>query len=410
MIRNIITSFIARAGVALINLCVLLIASKQMGSEVVGQMSILILNIAVVQSVVEIYSGSTLIYFIPKANMIKVYTYGLLWIAMACAGCNLLLFIFKIIDFTLLMHVLLLSMLFSLHAFHLIILLGKEKIKLYNLLAVLQPIGLLFFLFNFVMLKGINSFSAYLDALYYSILIALIFSSLATWLTVKHSKSHGAQYQFKQILSNGFMNQVANLSHTLSNRLNYYLLGAAALVGVYASSTSLVESLWVISASISPLLLTHVANKRDTINQGQLTLLLSKLCFILSLIGVIVLYVLPANFFIYLMGKDFSETKTVMLCLSPGVLCISFSSILSHYFSGQGMQKIQLSANVSGLFVTIISAWFFIDIYGIIGACIAASLSYATQALVLTIVFFKHNRFKAIKLFSLKKDFELLKS
>jgi O-antigen/teichoic acid export membrane protein len=94
--------------------------------------------------------------------------------------------------------------------------------------------------------------------------------------------------------------------------------------------------------------------------------------------------------------------------MSPGILCISFSSILSHYFSGKGMQKIQLTANLSGLVVTVISAWALIHQFGIYGACLAASLSYATQALVLTRVFFKHHHFNRREIFGLFKDLSLI--
>ncbi len=408
MIKNIISSFFARAGVALINLCILLIASRQMGSEVVGQISLLILNIAVIQSVVEIYSGSTLIYFIPKLNVVKVYVVGLLWIVFVALACNLLLLILGIVEYTFVHHVIILSILFSLHAFHLIVILGKEKIKHYNFLAVLQPIMLLIFLYQFVLVQGDKSFSAYLSALYFSIVPAFIVSGLTFWFGQKNKTSANESFQFKQILSNGFINQMANLSHTLSNRLNYYVLGASALVGVYANSTSLVESLWVISASISPLLLTHVANQRDEHNQGRLTLLLAKVCFLLSLVGVVTLYFLPASFFTYLLGKDFYDTKYVMLYLAPGVLCISFSSILSHYFSGRGMQRVQLSANLSGLIMAGLTSYILILKFGLIGACISASLSYCTQALVLIFIFMNKNKLRWIELIKFSFDKHLL--
>ncbi len=408
MIKNIISSFFARAGVAIVNLCVLLIASRQMGSEVVGQISLLILNIAVIQSVVEIYSGSTLIYFIPKLNVVKVYVVGLLWIVFVALACNLLLLILGIVEYTFVHHVIILSILFSLHAFHLIVILGKEKIKHYNFLAVLQPIMLLIFLYQFVLVQGDKSFSAYLSALYFSIVPAFIVSGLTFWFGQKNKTSANESFQFKQILSNGFINQMANLSHTLSNRLNYYVLGASALVGVYANSTSLVESLWVISASISPLLLTHVANQRDEHNQGRLTLLLAKVCFLLSLVGVVTLYFLPASFFTYLLGKDFYDTKYVMLYLAPGVLCISFSSILSHYFSGRGMQRVQLSANLSGLIMAGLTSYILILKFGLIGACISASLSYCTQALVLIFIFMNKNKLRWIELIKFSFDKHLL--
>ena len=397
-----------RAGVALINLCILLIVSRQMGSEVLGHISILILNIAVIQTVIEIYSGGTLIYFVPKFRISRVFLTGYIWLAVIAALSSSVLFLFHIVEGAMFWHVLFLSALFSGNAFHLVLLLGKEKIKSYNILAMIQPLVLLVFLIIYAVFGNARGFSDYLCALYYSSMTAFLFTFFRVLVVLRKDINSTNDFSFLPILSNGLINQMANLSHTLSNRLNYYLLGMAAMVGVYANATSLIESIWVISAGISPLLLTHVANERDAINQGKLSLLLAKVSFLLALAGVFCLYLLPNAVFVFLLGNDFVETKRLMLFLSPGVLCISFSGILSHYFSGKGMQRIQLSANFSGMLVTVISAWGLIKAFGIYGAAIAATLSYATQAIILTLVFFKHNGFKFSNLFSFKSDLTLL--
>lgn len=210
------------------------------------------------------------------------------------------------------------------------------------------------------------------------------------------------------ILKNGLVNQLGNLAHTLSNRYNYYLIAGAALVGVYASATSLIESVWILSGSISPIILTHIANQKDESNNSSVTFLLSKISFLLSTCCVILVLFLPESFFNALLGKDFTGTKNIMLWLSPGVLAISFSSILSHYFSGLGKQKILLLANSCGLLMTLSTSYYFIHRYGLVGACYAASLAYISQALVLTIVFMKENNFKVSDLLRFKLEIGLL--
>ncbi len=395
---------------ALFNLGILLITSKQMGSEVVGQIGLMILNIAIVQSVIEIYTGSSIVHFVPKYNGIRFYVYGLIWLFFVAFACCAILYYLKIVEFNLLIHILILTIMMSINAFHINCALGRQLIKTYLFLILLQPLLLLIFLWLDIGNGLQNNFDTYLTALYKSVGITLFFTSLGFLNAVNTNIPIHASYNFIQALKNGFLNQLANLSHTLSNRFNYYLLGSAALVGVYASSTSLVESLWIISAGISPLLLTHVANQKNTENHGRLTLLLAKISFLLSLVGVFVLYLLPNEFFIYLLGKDFSQAKTVMLYLAPGVLCISFSSIISHYFSGQGMQSIQFAANVTGLLATLLLAGYFIKRYGIVGACMAASCAYALQSFVLLMVFIKHSQVGITGLFTFKKDLELLKN
>jgi O-antigen/teichoic acid export membrane protein len=101
---------------------------------------------------------------------------------------------------------------------------------------------------------------------------------------------------------------------------------------------------------------------------------------------------LPESFYTWLLGKDFTGAKSIMMYLSPGVLSISFSTVISHYFSGLGKQRVLLLANLSGLTVTLATCYYFISTYGTVGACYATSLSYMAQATVLTILFMMKNR------------------
>lgn len=407
MLKNIVSSFFVRLSVALINFAILIISSNQLGSEVVGQMSLMILNLAIVQTIVEIYTGSTLVHFIPQYNFSKIYQFGLLWLIACVIMCNLVFYFFNIGLSQFAIHIGLLSFIVCWSSFHSIILLAFEKIKLFNFYTLLQPLLVGMLLSYTIFIKHDYSIWAFLNAWYFSFSIVLLYTIIA--LLISKVKVNQTEFNFIKIIKNGFMNQLANLAHTLSNRLNYYLLGSAALVGVYANSTSMIEALWIISASISPIILTHVANKRQEAGQAQLTLRLSKICFLISLAGVAVLYLLPNSFFISLLGTDFTQTKQVMLYLSPGVLMISFSSIISHYFSGQGMQKIQLGANLSGLLVAVLTSYFFIKQFGIKGAGISATCSYGVQALILLLVFMKHNQMKLASLFTFKSEAKLFK-
>jgi O-antigen/teichoic acid export membrane protein len=214
---------------------------------------------------------------------------------------------------------------------------------------------------------------------------------------------------FKPILRNGFINQAGNLAHTLSNRFNFYIIGNALLIGVFARASSLIESVWLVSASITPLLLTRVANQQNDDSNSRLAFLLSKISLLLSALCVIIMLSLPDSLYIFLLGSDFAGIKELMLYLSPGVVCIGFSTVISHYFSGTGEQKVQLLANSAGLLVTLCTAPLLISRYQLNGACYAASLSYFVQALVLTVVFMRRNGLHFSVLFRFRKDWELLK-
>ncbi len=415
MIKNIISTLFTKGFVAIINLAILLISSKLLGVDVRGQISLLILNLAIIQIITEIYTGYTLVYFIPRFSLMKTYKMGVVWTLISVIVSSALLLtlflVFHVGENTNWIHLCVLSIVIISHSFHMVILLAKEKIKAYNFLNFYQPTVLLGTLLVCIYVLDIYSVYSYIIALYVSFCSSFLLSVYQIFRVFKTSISNTDEvFEPKQILKNGFLNQLANLTHMLSNRYNFYLLGSTVLVGVYSSATSLIESVWIISGSVTPIILTFIANSTDSTKNSNVTFLLAKICFILSIMCVGVLIFIPDDFFTYILGKDFSSTKNVMLHLSPGVIVISFSTIISHYFSGLGKQNYLVLANVAGFITTVIFAQFLINKYQLIGACYAACLSYFVASTILTILFMTKNKLSFTSLFRLKKDINHLRN
>ena len=408
MRRKIISSFVTRGAIALCNLAILLIVTRMQGSEVLGKLSLLIVNMTVIQTLIDIYTGPALVYFIPGARLRHIYGMGVLWIL--CGGIVLtaLVVFFDVRIRDIWIHLFVLSVVSTLQAFHNVILLARERIRIYNLLLFMQPAILLIVLIvNVLVLKNTDVYSN-IYAMYCSWFISVICSSVFIWPLMNKTPEGAKRLRFMEMFKNGFINQLGNLAHILSNRFNYYMLSTIALVGVYGGATSLIESALIISASISPLVLTRIANRKGEGDESRMSFLLAKISFLLSSLLVLLVVLVPAEVFTQLLGKDFSGARSIMLRLAPGVLCISFSSILSHYFSGLGRQKILLLANSSGLIVTLILSYPLISVYGVYGACYAASLAYFTQSAVLTFIFMKENRLSFSALFSFRRDLSVL--
>jgi O-antigen/teichoic acid export membrane protein len=401
VLNNILSTLFTRGLVAILNLLVLLFAARNLGSSLVGEISLIILNISLVQILNEIYTGSALVHFIPKYNLRRVYFGGVLWTIASVILLNTVLYLFHVGQAKHSLQTTALSFLLILHSFHMVILLAREQIKMYNLLLFLQAFTLLSVLYVLVHLSGQKRVESYITALYFAYSLPLLLSSLALNRLLK-AEDDIRDFDFKLIVSKGITNQLGNLAHTLSNRFNYYIIGASAWLGVYANSTSLVESIWLISGSAAPMVLSHMANSGEKDKNSRLVLFIAKICFLLSLFCVFILYFLPNELFVYILGQDFTETKSLMLYLSPGILAISFSTIISHYFSGLGQQKIQLLANSAGLLCTLLLSVYLIGGYGLKGACLTASIAYTVQALILSVVFVRQQNFRFKELLSLK--------
>lgn len=414
MLKKILFTLFTRSSVALINLAVLLITSKQLGGDIRGQISLLILNIAIIQVVNEVYTGYALVYFIPRFSLKTIYRHGLVW-SLACivlttltlVGINLYHHVSVNAYWV---HIAILSLIIIVHSFNGVVILAKERIRLYNFLNFFQPALLLSTLVILIFGFRLRSIDSYVLALYVSFLVSLAISGFGIYRIFRSREPALPPSQPASILRKGFFNQLANLSHMLSNRYNFYLLSNNVLVGIYSSSTSLIESVLIISNSASTIILTYIANKRNDQQSTTVTFFLSKLCFLLSLVCVLVLILIPAEFFTFLLGKDFSQTKEVMLLLSPGILCISFSTVISHYFSGMGRQQLIATANLAGLATTMATGYFLVNQFQLRGACYAACLSYFVASMIMVMMFMREHKLSAASLFSIRKDLRTLKN
>lgn len=414
MLKKIILTLFTRGFVALVNLAVLLITSRQLGVDIRGQISLLILNIGIIQVINEIYTGYALVYFIPKYALKKIYQNGLVW-SLACIIITTLTLVGLNVYYDVSInkywiHIAILSFIIIVHSFNGVVILAKEKIRLYNFLNFFQPALLLAILVMLIFGLNERNIESYILALYVSFLTSLLISGFGVWRIFRNTSQTLPPLEPSTIIKKGFFNQLANLSHLLSNRYNFYLLSNNVLVGIYSNSTSLIEAVLIISNSAATIILTYIANKNDEKQSITVTFLLSKLCFLLSLFSVLVLVLIPSEFFTFLLGKDFSQTKEVMLLLSPGILCISFSTVISHYFSGVGRQRLIATANLAGLITAISTGYFLVSRYQLVGACYAACLSYFVASLIMVVMFMREHRLSVWSLFKIRKDFKVLRS
>ncbi|MGZ4091312.1 MAG: lipopolysaccharide biosynthesis protein, partial [Bacteroidia bacterium] len=186
-------------------------------------------------------------------------------------------------------------------------------------------------------------------------------------------------------------------------------LETTADVGLYASASSLIESVLIISNGIAPVLLSKVANEGDNQRSKQMTLSLAKASFVLSVVCVLIVMVIPNSFFVFLLGAGFENAKSIMMMYSPGILMLSFAGIISHYFSATGKLKTILICNGLGFITAMLFAHLLIKKYSYTGAAISADVSYSVLTISLCVAFFLANNLKFKEIFSVKKDFINLK-
>ena len=407
MFRNIVYSLITKGTVALINFFVLIISSRYLGVNSRGEISIFILNITIIQIINEVYTGYSIIHFIPKFNLKKMMAMGVIYTLLFCSLSNVIVVFLnkQVSGYGWLGYVV--SLLVIINTFNCVIILGKENIKMYNFLSFMQPFLLLLGIGFYIWVLKKYTFISYAYPLLFSFIMAFVFS---TYIVSKYllAKNNTEKFELKPILVNGFIFQLATLTYIFGNRYSYYLLPDSEKVGLYASASSLMESVLIISNSIAPVLLARVANEGNTVKSAEVTLSLSKMSFVFSILAVAVIFLLPQDLFVFIMGEGFIGIKKLMMIYAPGILMISVFAIISSYFSAIGKQKLVLLCYSFGFLIVMFIAPGCIQKYQTEGAAYVANIAYFIMGMGICSCFFIINKFHWRKIFSIKQDYKNL--
>jgi len=166
----------------------------------------------------------------------------------------------------------------------------------------------------------------------------------------------------------------------------------------------------MISKSISLVQYARISNLNERPEAARLTVRLIKFSLAASLVILVPLLLLPADFYTFIFGEGFSDTRMVIWTLAFGVLVYNFSILTGHYFSGTGRYQVNAIASSLGLIASIILYFTLIPRFSMAGAGWATSLSYLITTIILMTLFNRENKGWYKDLVPTKGDFRQLKS
>lgn len=420
MLKKIIGTTGAKILNAFLTLIILMITTNYLGKEGVGIISLIILDIAIILLLNDFIGGSALVYYTPRAETFKLLIPSYIWsviVIILFFGIFKLLSIYpslynNIVPSDYEHHILLLGLLNSLNFINLNIIVGKEKIKLYNTIFVVQILSLFISLVIFIfVIKKIEVIS-YVYSLYISFGISFIlgFLNVRKYITSTNlSQTHGL---LKNIFHYGTMTQFANIMHLTNKRLSFFIIksfiGTGSL-GIYSAGVQLTEGLRLVGQSISIVQFARISNTTDMNYAKTLTIKLLKFTTIITAILIIIILLFPTSVFEFLFGEEFRYIRPVILSLSIGVIAIVASMIFSHYFSGIGKPKYNTISSAIGLIFTVTFVFILIPRVGIIGAGISATLAYSASAVYQLIVFIRITKAKFNEFLITKNDIQFIR-
>lgn len=421
MLKKIIGTTGTRILNAAFNLVILILITNKIGSEGLGVIGLILVDISIIQLSVDLVAGSSLVYFASRANIAQLIFPAYIFVVLVLIFYFLLgfassvfipVFFNTIVPEGYFIHILSLSAIGSFMWIHYNLLLGKSRIAAYNIIFTIQ-ISIFLLVFSFLIFISKNySVDAYVIALYFAYGTAALLGFIA--VMAKAGKFHisGWREVSRKVFFYGFITQAANLLSIGNNRLSFFFIkyfsGLSAL-GIFNAGIQITEGFKLIGQSIAVVQFSAISNTRDFEYSRILTIRLMKVSMLLTLAAVIVINVLPESFYIFIFSDKFIGVKAVILALSPGVLALAANNIFSHYFSGMGAPKINLNAKLIGFVFTVILAVILIPSYGFIGAAVTASVSYTSTVIYQYVVFTRETETKASEWIPAKADFNDLK-
>ncbi|MDR3267081.1 MAG: polysaccharide biosynthesis C-terminal domain-containing protein [Tannerella sp.] len=408
MFKDIIGTVGARYLVAFLNLLLIFINGKVLGREGMGVVGVIYAsaNLAVIFN--SIFCGNTIVYFMNKYNFRYVFYPAYIWsLVGSFVSCGIMA-VFGMLPAGYELAVFSLAILISLTTANSMFLLGKDRVKGFNVMFIIQGISMflmIIFIYYIVDYKNVNGyitglFTAYFIAFVYSwVLLLPIFGNL-----IDNKADKSLSEILKEMSIYGLWSSVDNLAEGLTTRLNYFLIqhsGGYKNVGLLDSGTKISESVWHISNSISFLEYKEVSKTLDREVQKNITLRLFRLTFCALTVVMLAIVSIPEWIYTsYLLNSEFVGIRTIILGLSVGIIAFGSNRILSHYFIGSGQVKYSAYCSITGLVVLLISGFILIPKYGVSGAAIAASAAYSCMLLFSILVFMKQTDTKFREFFS----------
>lgn len=417
MFKKVLETIGTRYVLAVLNLALIFINARVLGVQGVGLAGLIIAAVNIVVAFNSVLCGNTIVYFMNKYAVRQVLVPSYLWTPISSVIVCLLMFLLGLLPEGYEMDIFWLSLLNSYVAANARFLLGKDKIKGFNLTFFLQG-GLLFFLLlYFYYLCGNQNIEAYLLGMYLANGTAFLVSAL---LLIPHlTKTNEASVRIpffklvREMFAYGLWSSADSLAEIYTTRLNYFLVrnftGLGA-VGLLDAGTKISESVWHISRSVSFITYSEVSREKEEANRKLIALRLFKFTFVAVTAITLIITLIPEWIYTdYLFTPEFAGMRLIILILAPGIIAFACNNVLGHYFIGSGRVRISAYSSFTGLIVLILVGFILIPTHGVIGSAITSSIAFVAMLTFSVVLFSKQTSTRLREFIPNKQDFSYIR-
>ena len=268
---------------------------------------------------------------------------------------------------------------------------GLQQFRPFNLILVGQPTVLLLLVATLA-LAGSRELPLLITA---SLLAQLSMLTIA-WVKLRplvgdEPASPATPGFLRRTLDYGWKAHLSNILAFVNYRADIFItnlfMGPAA-VGIYVVSVTFSEKLWMISQSVSTVLLPRLSQlASDEAKRKQLTPLVARWVLAATLCGAVIVAVVGGPFIQVVFGSDFRSALAPLLLLLPGVVLASVSRVLANDIAARGRPELNLYTSIVVVIVNVIGNMVLIPRYGLLGAAGATTIAYSLNLVLRLIIY-----------------------
>jgi len=395
MLKKIFGTISTRYLIAFLNLLLISINGKVLGVEGMGLVGIIYASANIAMIFSSVLCGNTIIYFMNRYDVRYVIWPAYIWAFIGSAIACGIMYMFNMLPQGFEFAIFGLAVLLTLVIVNSRVLLGKDKIKAFNIVFLIQG-GLLFFvLLCIYFIFNKKSPEAYVWGVFITNGIAWLISLVLLKSPLSNRSSmplpDSMSKLVKEMFVYGLWSSADNLAEGLTTRINYFLLqrlSGYGYVGLLDAGTKISESVWHISRSVTFISYSQTTKTKDPDAQVQMTLRFFKLTYFALILAMTIILFIPEWVYTdYIFTNEFAGIQHIIRGLSVGIVALGCNSILGHYFIGTGRVKYSTVCSCCGLLGLLISGYFLIPAYGVLGAAISSSIAFSIMLLFSLIVF-----------------------
>lgn len=396
---NIVLNIIRQGLGIVIGLSLSILLARSLGPTGNGQYAMGILLPSIFATFLSLGISPANVYFIAskKVSLFSAFKANiLLWLVLSVLGILLSVLVIETKSNALFPGVPLSFLWLGILAFPLLILgdflgslfQGLQEFKKYSFVSAVFPTMTLLFAILLVGILKFGVFGALLSFILgnlFGLFITLIFLKPSVQGSSEKYGNNELKKYIKECLGYGWKAHLSNILTFVNYRADIFFVNlflTPDATGIYVLAVSIAEKLWILSRSVSMVVLPRLSElNEDEEKRKQLTPLITRWVLLVSSIGTLIFALLASPLINLLYGVEFHSAVGALLFLLPGILIGNMSKILSNDIAARGKPELNFYVSVLVVFVNVVCNIILIPLLGIKGAAIATTIAYGVDTI-----------------------------